>query len=302
MADLSFRTEMDFEYAVPRELAPGVVRVVANNPSVFTFKGTNTYIVGQGEDLCLIDPGPADQAHFDTLMDTIGDRKVSHILITHTHRDHIDGLEPIARATGATVCGYGRKPHAPDAVINSPSGAEFFDDSFTPDRVLRDGDVVSGDGWSIEAIFTPGHAPDHLSFALKDTGVLFSGDHVMGWNTSVVAPPEGNMADYLASLERLTTRNDSVYFPGHGGQIGEPQRFAKAYLVHRRVREQAILKAIRSGDNTITKVVATVYKGLDERLIRAACMSVQAHVEHLAERDLVTIGEPLDFATPITAA
>ena len=302
MSELKFRTEMDFEYTVPREIAPGVVRVVANNPSVFTFKGTNTYIIGGNDDLCLIDPGPEDLAHYDSVMRTIGERKVSHILITHTHRDHIDGLAPLAAATGAAICGYGRQPHAPDAIINSPSGAEFFDDTFTPDQELRDGDVIAGSDWSIEAVFTPGHAPDHLSFALSDRGILFSGDHVMGWNTSVVAPPEGNMADYLASLERLTSRSDTVYLPGHGGQIAEPQRFAKAYLLHRRVREQAILNAIQAGDNTITKVVATVYKGLDERLVRAACLSVQAHVEHLAEREMVNIPNPLTFDAPITAA
>lgn len=300
MSELTFRTEMDFAYAEPRELAPGITRIVANNPSVFTFKGTNTYIIGSNTDLALIDPGPYDDAHFDTIMRTIAGRELTHILITHTHRDHVDGLDRLADATGATVCGYGRTARDTDSTVVSPSGSEYFDQSFAPAKTLRDGDVVSGSDWSLQTLFTPGHAPDHLSFALTG-GVLFSGDHVMAWNTSVVAPPEGNMADYLASLERLLPRTDKIYLPGHGGRIEEPQRFAKAYLVHRRWREQAILKAMRNGRGTISEVVAQVYKDLDPRLVKAACLSVQAHVEHLAERRLVTTAEPLTFESPISA-
>ena len=301
MTELNFRTEMEFAYGVPRQLAPGVVRLVANNPSVFTYKGTNTYIVGTNDDIALIDPGPQDDAHFSAIMETIGPRRVSHILITHTHLDHIAGLERLANATGAEVCGHGRSEPRKRSTATSPSGGEFFDDTFTPDRELRDGDAVSGSDWSLKALFTPGHAPDHLSFELSGQGILFSGDHVMGWNTSVIAPPEGNMAHYLGSLERLLDRTDQVYFPGHGGQIAEPQRFAKAFLVHRRVREKAILAAITEGHNTISKVVAKVYVGLDERLVTAASLSVQAHVEHLAERELVQTGDELSFTSQITA-
>ncbi|MGI9409794.1 MAG: MBL fold metallo-hydrolase [Hyphomicrobiaceae bacterium] len=301
MTEINFRTEMEFAYGVPRELAPGVVRLVANNPSVFTYKGTNTYIIGANDDIALIDPGPQDDAHFDAIMQTIGSRRVSHILITHTHLDHIAGLDRLASATGAEVCGHGRSEPRQRAATASPSGGEFFDATFAPDRQLRDGDAVSGSDWSLKALFTPGHAPDHLSFELSGQEILFSGDHVMGWNTSVIAPPEGNMADYLGSLERLLDRNDQVYFPGHGGQIADPQRFARAFLVHRRVREQAILAAITEGHNTISKVVAKVYAGLDERLVTAASLSVQAHVEHLAERDMVRTGEELSFTSQIIA-
>jgi glyoxylase-like metal-dependent hydrolase (beta-lactamase superfamily II) len=299
MSDLDFKTQMEFEYAVPRTLAPGVRRIVANNPSVFTFKGTNTYIVGNGPDLALIDPGPEDDAHFNAIMTALGDAKISHILITHTHRDHIDGLPRLAAATGATVCAHGRTARDPGETRISPSGGEFSDATFTPDHTLADGDTVSGSDWSLTAVHTPGHAPDHLCFQLDGTGLFFSGDHVMGWNTSVVAPPEGNMGDYLASLEKLLEREDKIYFPGHGGQIPEPRRFAKAYLVHRRVREQAILAAIRNGSTSIEEVVAQVYKGLDQRLVRAASFSVQAHIEHMAERGIVTAASPLTFTSRI---
>ena len=302
MTELKFRTEIEFDYDVPREVTKGVTRIVANNPSVFTFKGTNTYILGEGDDLALIDPGPEDDAHFEAIMQHVGPRRISHILITHTHIDHIEGLPRLAAATGATVCGYGRVARDSGTISTSPSGAESYDLAFTPDLQLSDGGEVAGSDWAIKALFTPGHAPDHLSFELKDRKVLFSGDHVMGWNTSVVAPPEGNMSDYLASLEKLLDRSDDVYFPGHGGRIEQPQRFAKAYLVHRRWREQAIMSAIENGHTNITKIVTVVYKNLDPRLVRAASLSVQAHIEHLAEQSKVMVAEPLTFESTLTLA
>lgn len=298
---LPLRTEMDFDYGVPRELAPGVVRLVANNPSVFTFKGTNTYLVGDRE-LAIIDPGPKDTAHRAAILKTAGSRPVSHILITHTHRDHIDGLADLKAATGALTCGYGRTSDYPAGAAESPSGDEFIDNDFRPDVVLRDGDAVSGHGWSLTALFTPGHAPDHLCFALGGSKVLFSGDHVMGWNTSVVAPPEGRMSDYLASLSRLLDRDETLYLPGHGGRIEEPRRTVRAYIVHRQWREQAIHGAIKDGLATVPAITALVYKGLDERLVKAASLSVLAHVEHLAERGLVRAESPLSLASRLSAA
>ena len=295
MSDLKLRTEMDFAYGVARELVPGVTRLVANNPSVFTFKGTNTYIVGTGDDLALIDPGPGDVNHFEALMAWLGGRRISHILITHTHRDHVDGLRQMARATGAMVCGYGRTAENAGALAVSAKSTEFIDADFSPDRVLRHGDVVQGPDWSLEALFTPGHAPDHLCFSYREANVLFSGDHVMGWNTTVVAPPEGRMADYMNSLDLLVGRDEIVFFPGHGGQIKEPQRMTRGYMVHRQWREQAILGAIRDGHATINDVVALVYKGLDERLVRAAALSVQAHVDFLIEKGLVLSAGPTSF-------
>jgi glyoxylase-like metal-dependent hydrolase (beta-lactamase superfamily II) len=287
-----FRATMDFVYGVPRELAPEVVRIVANNPSHFTFKGTNTYIVGSRE-LALIDPGPEDPAHLKAILDTIGQRRLSHVLITHTHRDHTDGLPALLAATGAKTVGYGRKARARGTKGTSPSGSEFVDQDFIPDVPLADGGHLAGDGWAFTAVHTPGHAPDHLCLALDGTRMLFSGDHVMGWNTSVIAPPEGNMGDYMRALEVLNQRDDQVYFPGHGGQIAEPQRMVKAFLLHRRMREQAILDCIRDGKNTIAAIVPIIYRDINTKLLNAAALSVQAHVEHLIERGLVRCDSPL---------
>jgi glyoxylase-like metal-dependent hydrolase (beta-lactamase superfamily II) len=287
MADeLAFKTTMEFAYGEPRELAAGIARLVANNPGPLTFRGTNTYLVGTS-DLAVIDPGPDDPAHFDAIMAAVGRRRLTHILITHTHRDHTDGLERLQQATGAKTCGYGRSPDGPETVRMNPSGGEFIKQDFCPDIVLRDGDAIDGPGWRLEAIFTPGHAPDHLCYALPQCRVLFSGDHVMAWNTTVIAPPEGNMADYMRSLSRLAARNDRLYLPGHGGRIDQPARWVKAYLLHRQWREQAILDAIKSGHATIGQIVSLVYSGIDDRLINAASLSALAHVEHLVERGLV---------------
>ncbi len=300
MTDLEFRTDMDFAYAEPREIAPGVQRIVANNPSVFTFKGTNTYIIGT-RDLAIIDPGPEDDAHFEAMIKTVGDRTVTHILITHTHRDHVDGLKRIAAATGAKVCGYGRNADNRGALDAGPKSTEYIDASFNPDITLRDGDAIAGEGWTLTSLFTPGHAPDHLCFALAEQRLLFSGDHVMGWNTTVVAPPEGSMSAYMKSLEKLIGRDETVFFPGHGGRITDPQRMVRGYMVHRNWREQAILGAIRDGRRTITDVVDLVYKGLDERLVNAARLSVQAHVDHLIEKGLVTCDGPTTFTSELSA-
>lgn len=298
MAPITFRTDMDFAYGQPKELADGVLRIVAPNPGPFTFKGTNTYVVGT-KTLAIIDPGPDDPEHLAALLRAVNGRKVSHIFITHTHRDHIDGLPQLSETTGAKVCGYGRKGVPMDEALMSPTGRRFIDVEFDPDIQLGTGDSVQGDGWRLDAVHTPGHALDHLCFALDKHGILFSGDHVMGWNTTVVAPPEGHMGNYLRSLELLLARDDKVFLPGHGGRIEGPRRTCKAYLIHRRMREQAILDAIRSGINTIDAIVDQIYVHLDPKLINAAKLSVQAHVEHLAELDLVHAPENLDFGSQL---
>ena len=296
---LAFKTAMQFSYGVPADMAAGVTRLVANNPGPFTFKGTNTYLVGMRR-LTVIDPGPDDVEHRAAILKAAQGRPIEHIVVTHTHRDHVDGLAALAAVTGARTAGYGRRsaPGQGDDAAPSPSG-DAFTAIFEPDLVLADGDRLECGDHALTAIHTPGHAPDHLCFSVeagRGTEVLISGDHVMAWNTSVVAPPEGRMADYLASLERLMGRAEGVFLPGHGGRVEDPQRLVKAYLLHRRWREQAIVAAIKDGRDgkpaTIRTIVPVVYPELDARLLTAATLSVQAHVEHLMERGLVSSQPP----------
>lgn len=295
MADAPpFKKSMEFAYGEPRELYPGVVRIVANNPGPFTFKGTNTYIVGGGNEVLLIDPGPEDHSHLEATLRALGSRRLTHIVITHTHRDHVDGLPALQARTGAMVCGFGRLLPPGQGGRKSPSGGEAFDKSFVPDIALKDEDRLEAAGVTLTALHTPGHAPDHICLALEGTGILFSGDHVMSWNTSVVAPPDGHMGDYMRGLDRLLARTgDTVYLPGHGGRFEQPQRLVRAFIVHRRVREQAILDCIRGGQASVAEIVPIVYRGLDARLLNAASLSALAHVQHLIEQGRVTSLTPL---------
>lgn len=301
MDKLNFKTEMTFAYGAPTPMGPGIVRVVAPNAGPFTFKGTNTYLVGSTA-LAVIDPGPADTGHLVAILKAAGPRPITHILVTHAHRDHVDGVAALKAETGALVCAYRRDPEAARIALEAtPSGSYFVDYDFTPDRTITGGDVIEGRDWAVTGIHTPGHAPDHLSFALEGRGVVFSGDHVMAWNTSVVAPPEGRMSDYIASLEILLDRKDQVFLPGHGGRLEEPQRTVKAYLLHRRWREQAVLKALKDGASTIRSIVPEVYQGIAAPLIPAATLSVQAHVEYLIEKGLVSTAAPLTLDRQLEA-
>jgi glyoxylase-like metal-dependent hydrolase (beta-lactamase superfamily II) len=282
---LNFKTEMRFAYGVPSEMAPGVARLVANNASAFTFKGTNTYLVGTAA-LAVIDPGPSDPEHLTAILKAAGERPITHILVTHAHRDHVDGLSALQAATGAKTCAFRRQP-SPRTAAAEDFASEYVDQEFVSDIEVRHGDRVTGEDWTLAALHTPGHAPDHLCFALEGRGLVFSGDHVMAWNTSVVAPPEGRMADYLRSLELLLERGNETLLPGHGGRILESRRIVKAYLLHRRWREQAILDAVRQGTNTVGKLLPVIYRELDKDVVGAATASLRAHIEHLAERGLI---------------
>ncbi len=288
-SDLAFNRTIEFEYGIARELAPGVRRIVAQNPGPFTFKGTNTYLVGTDE-LAVIDPGPDDEAHVEAVLRAAASARISHILVTHTHRDHTGAVAALKARTGATVLAYGPTGKPRGARTSSPSGKVFVDLDFEPDETLRDGDIVAGAGWSFDVLHTPGHAPDHLCFALSGRRTVFTGDHVMGWNTTVVAPPEGHMGDYMASLEALLARNDLVFLPGHGGRIRTPRRVVKAYLLHRKWRESAIYACLEKGARFIPQIVASVYTNLEPHLYPAAALSVLAHLELLAERGQVLVG------------
>lgn len=291
---------MSFEYGVAGGIMPGVVRIVAENPGPFTFKGTNTYLVGS-KSLAVIDPGPADERHCGAILAAAQGRPITHILITHAHRDHVDGLAALQAATGAKSIGYGRAQLAVPDALKSPSGKDFVALDFAPDVAAADGDVFEGEDWALEALHTPGHAPDHICFHLSGHGVVFSGDHVMSWNTTVIAPPEGRMSDYLRSLSRLLDTDSDVYLPGHGGRLEEARRTVKAFLLHRQWREQAALGAIRRRNATVREMVAMIYRDIDEKLMAAAGLSVMAHVEHLREQGLVTYDDPLDFDSPLRA-
>jgi len=286
---LDFKTKMTFAYGVPSPMSPGVVRVVAENPSPLTFRGTNTYLVG-ATSLAVIDPGPDDEAHRRAVLAAANGRPITHVLVTHAHRDHIDGAAALAEACGARTYAFGRdKASVRDdqhAAASSPSGRDFINLDFVPDVAVRHGMRIEGEDFSLECLHTPGHAPDHICFALANSGIVFTGDHVMAWNTTVIAPPEGSMADYMASLQMLLVSADRLFLPGHGGRLGEPQRTVKAYLIHRQWREREVMAQISAGLTSIDDIVPVVYPGLDPRLAKAARMSVMAHVEHLIERNL----------------
>ncbi len=263
-------------------LQSAVVRLTANNPSPFTNTGTQNYVVGT-VDLAVIDPGPLDDAHLSALIDVIAGRPVRAILCTHTHRDHSPLAAPLKAATGAPIVGC-----APLALADlGPRADAAFDPDYAPDRVLADGDAVAGEGWTLRAVATPGHTSNHLCFALEETQALFSGDHVMGWSTSIVSPPDGDMGDYLASLEKLLGRDDRVYFPGHGPAVENPQRLVRGMMGHRKQREGAILRLLRGGKGDVDAMVRAMYAGLDPRMHPAAARSVLAHLFDLRRRGLV---------------
>ncbi|HYZ42471.1 MAG TPA: MBL fold metallo-hydrolase [Stellaceae bacterium] len=280
---IPFRREFSFEYGRLEAVAPMVRRIVARNPSPFTFKGTGTYVVGRG-DVAVIDPGPDLPEHIEALLAGLSGERVTHILITHTHRDHSPASAALKAATAAPTYGYG--PHA-GGRRGEPGVEEGGDWDFVPDVALRDGDVIAGAGWRVEAVHSPGHTSNHLCFALSDSGILFSGDHVMGWSTSVIAPPDGDMAAYMASLDKLLGRRDTVYWPTHGPAITEPQPHLRAFIAHRREREAGVLDCLRAGIGGIDAIVERLYLGLQPGLRRAAGRSVHAHLIDLVRRGIV---------------
>ncbi|MGR9182007.1 MBL fold metallo-hydrolase [Rhizobium leguminosarum] len=290
--DLAF--EPAYGQAVP--VVAGVERVTVNNPGPFTFFGTNSYIVGSSS-VAVIDPGPEDEAHYQALMAALAGRAVTHIFVSHTHRDHSPLARRLQAATGAVTVGQG--PHRParplrDGEVNP--FAESSDLSFVPDITLSDGESLSGDGWALTAVLTPGHTANHAAFALAGRDILFTGDHVMAWSTSIVAPPDGSMADYMASLERLIARDDRLLLPGHGGPVMQPAGFLRALKAHRLRREQAVLARMRAGDTQIAEMVKVIYRDTDPKLHGAAALSVLAHIENLMERGEIAADGPPSLA------
>lgn len=292
---IPFVTEFDFEYGRCDRLSPLIRRVICNNPGPFTFTGTGTYIIGTGN-VAVIDPGPLDDAHLDAIMTALGpDEKVSHIVITHTHLDHSPLAMPLKQRSGAAIYA-----HAPGevAAFDGPRLEEEADEDFAPDHIVAHGDMIKGDDWTLECVFTPGHMSGHMCYALMEEKALFSGDHVMGWSTTVIAPPDGDMTDYMASLDLLLERDDEIYWPTHGTSIKDPQNFVRAYIAHRRAREAQVMQRLEAGDSDIREMVKTIYAEVDKRLHPAAALSVLAHMQDLTKRGLVSCeGQPsLDSA------
>lgn len=286
---IPFVRDLEFEYGRCDQVSPLIRRVIARNPGPFTFTGTGVYIVGRGE-VAVIDPGPDQPEHFEALKAALAGERVTHVLVTHHHLDHSPLAHPLAQAFGAKV--YGLPAPAPQT-SDAPALEEGGDDRFRPDVILADGDVLSGPGWTLEAITTPGHTSNHVCFGLKEENALFSGDHVMGWSTTVITPPDGDMGDYFASLAKVRARDFQTLWPTHGAPVREVGPFIDAYVAHRRAREAQIVGALEAGFTTIKAMVPSLYAAVDPRLHPAAAHSVFAHMIQLVREGRVTTpGQP----------
>lgn len=275
---VEFNKNFSPEYGKVTTITPLIRRLVAHNPSPFTFHGTGTYIIGRDK-VAIIDPGPAIPSHIHALEKFLETVEISHILITHNHVDHSPAAHPLKLVTGAEIYAFDMGQQA-DVDNHAEEGR---DQSFTPDHILKDGDVIEGDGWTLDVVHTPGHLSNHLCFGLPQEKALFTGDHVMGWSTSVVSQPDGDMRDYLTSLEKLLDRDDEIYYPTHGAPIENPKPFVKALIAHRHDRERQILTAITEGARTIPEMVTTMYSDIPIFLHPAAASSVLSHLIHMAD-------------------
>jgi len=279
--DIPFRRELDFTYGASDIVAPGIRRVIAENPSPFTLYGTGTYILGTGE-VAVIDPGPADASHIQAIMNATEGETITHILVTHTHMDHSPGCRLLKEVCDAKTYAYG--PHGAGKLEQGVQVEEGGDMEFSPDVIVRHGDTLKADDWSVECVYTPGHTSNHMCFQLREQKALFTGDHVMGWSTSIISPPDGDMADYLDSLTLLLDRDDNVYWPTHGPAITDPKKMVNAFIEHRQERENQILRCIDDGIHIIADMVPLMYKGTPEFMYPAAARSVFAAVEYLVKK------------------
>lgn len=284
-AKIPFVQKMDFEYGEVTQMSPLIRRVIADNPGSFTYTGTGVYIIGTGT-VAVIDPGPNTEAHFEALKAALDGETISHVLVTHSHMDHSPLAHPLAQWAGCKV--YAKGPAIPtESEVRMEAGDDL---SFRPDETIGDGFIAEGPNWTIEAIETPGHTSNHLCFGLKEEAALFSGDHIMGWSTTVISPPDGNMGQYLDSLAKVRDRGFKAIFPTHGPPVlDNPTEFIQAYIDHRKAREAAILSRLEAGDTRIPQMVKTIYAEIDTKLHPAACHSVLGHMIHLVEEGRVSV-------------
>ncbi|MBS0472253.1 MAG: MBL fold metallo-hydrolase [Proteobacteria bacterium] len=280
---IPFIREFEPRYGERVQVTPRIARVVANNPGPFTFMGTGVYLIGEG-DVAVIDPGPDMPEHIDALKRALEGRRVSHILVTHTHSDHSPAAKPLKEWSGAKT--YALAGHGSGS-DDGPKVEAGGDMDFVPDVRVKDGEIIAGDGFSIECVHTPGHTSNHMCFALREEKALFTGDHVMGWSTTVVTPPDGDMASYMASVQKLQARDDAILYPTHGAPVTDPKPFLAEYLAHRYDRENQVLAAIGDGLDTIPTMVARMYAAVDKRLHPAAARSVEAHLIKLVREGRV---------------
>jgi glyoxylase-like metal-dependent hydrolase (beta-lactamase superfamily II) len=283
---MNFDRSLDVAPGVEVRLSPLVSRVLAPNPGPFTFKGTGVYIVGAGPRVAVIDPGPALPEHAAALKQALTPRQVSHILVTHTHRDHSPAAAALKEWSGAETYGIALRSSQPDGAQEGMVD-EAHDHDFVPDIVVLDGMRITGDGFELECVATPGHTANHICYALAQERALFSGDHVMGWSTSVIAPPDGHMGDYLASLDKLKARDDRIFYPTHGSPIATPADWLDQLIAHRRMREAQILAALAQGPRTLSELAPELYPRLEPGLRPAAAQQILAHLVHLQSRDQV---------------
>jgi len=283
MDSLEFNKNFSPEYGKVTQISPLIRRIVAHNPSPFTFYGTGTYIIGTDE-VAVIDPGPAMPSHMHAMEKALKGLKVSHILVTHNHMDHSPAAHPLKLMTGADIYAYDTSHMS----LSPTAVEEGRDTDFKPDHILKDGDLIKGPDWDMDVVHTPGHLSNHLCFALRQEKALFCGDHVMGWATSVVVPPDGNMKDYLKSLEKLLHRDDEIYYPTHGNPIHEPLDFVRALIKHRHGRERQIMDCIKTGSQSIDQMIELMYSDVPTYLHPAAASSLTAHLIHMSEDGRIT--------------
>lgn len=277
---------LSFRYGSLQRLSPNIRRLVAPNPGPFTHYGTGVYVIGAGR-VAVLDPGPADPAHVHALMAGLGQETVDAILITHSHSDHSSAVPLLKERTGAPVYGFGLPPQDPAQESTQNAVEEGRDVLFRPDYFLKDEDVVEGDSWHLQALHTPGHTSDHLCYAFEEEQALFTGDHVMGWSTTVIAPPDGDMDAYIMSLERLLPREDVILYPTHGAPIDSPHDFLIWLINHRHDREEQILRCLAQGLFGIPAIVGQIYSDVPATLHAAAAHSVWAHLIALTRRGVV---------------